>query len=207
MQGIREPESLGASQRSSFESLKLEVEALLFTAEAPLEASEIRAVLGAVALSDVRTALRALARDYEPRAFELVEIDLKYQIRTKSAYVDLVKTQRTSKPRQLGKNALETLSIVAYRQPVTKAQINALRQLDSSSLIQNLKEKELIYASGTRKEIGNPIEYRTTQKFLEIFGLKSLNDLPNLRSLQPNLDEQKTMKDVLEAIDAGTTCM
>jgi segregation and condensation protein B len=188
----------------NFDHIKLSIEAVLFTSHAPLDAGEIRLYLGEVSLSDVRMGLRALSREYESRAFELVEIENKYQIRTRAEFMDVVKKQHTDKPRTLSKNAFETLAIIAYRQPVTKAQVNALRQLDSSSIIQSLREKGLIYVSGTKKEVGNPMEYRTTEKFLEVFGLKSLSELPSLRSLQMNLDEQKHAAEVLKTLNEHT---
>lgn len=188
------------SRRSPFEELKLKVEAILFTAEMPLDAGEIRGFLGEVSLSDVRMALRALARECESRSYELTETGNKYQFRTRDDFTDLIRKIYGGKARSLTKNALETLAIIAYRQPVTKAQINAIRQLDSSSIIQTLKDKELIYVSGTRKEVGNPMEYRTTDKFLEVFGLKGLTELPSLRSLQMTLDEQKNATDALQAM-------
>lgn len=191
------------NDESFFDELKLKVEAILFVADSPLEAGDIRAHIGEVSLTDVRLALRALVKEYEHRAFELVENANKYQIKTREKYIDLVKKQYSGKPRSLSKNALETLAVIAYKQPITKAQINALRQLDSSSILQTLKDKELIYVSGTRKEVGNPLEYRTTEKFLEVFGLKKLSDLPNLRSLQLNLDEQKHVSDVLKSLSAS----
>ncbi len=187
--------------KSAFDILKTRVEAILFVADSALEAGEIRAWIGEVSLSDVRMALRAIALDYEHRAFELVEVNHKYQIRTREEHLPLIKKQYAGKARSLSKNALETLAIVAYRQPVTRAQINALRQVDSSSIVQTLKEKDLIYASGTRKEVGNPLEYKTTTKFLEVFGLTSLNELPNLRSLQLNLDEQKKATLALNSLE------
>ncbi|MES2615859.1 MAG: SMC-Scp complex subunit ScpB [Bdellovibrionota bacterium] len=190
-----------SNDNSSFNELKLKVEAVLFVADSPLEAGEIRALVGEVSLSDVRLAMRALVREYENRAFELFENANKYQIKTREKYIDLVRKQYAGKPRSLSKNALETLSVIAYKQPITKAQINALRQLDSSSIIQTLKDKELIYVSGTRKEVGNPLEYKTTEKFLEVFGLKKLADLPSLRSLQLNLDEQKQVTEALKSIE------
>ncbi|KAB8029073.1 SMC-Scp complex subunit ScpB [Fluviispira multicolorata] len=187
--------------KSAFDILKTRVEAILFVADSPLEAGEIRAWIGEISLSDVRMALRAIALDYEHRAFELVELNHKYQIRTRNEHLPLIKKQYAGKARSLSKNALETLSIIAYRQPITRAQINALRQVDSSSIVQTLKDKDLIYASGTRKEVGNPLEYKTTQKFLDVFGLSSLNELPNLRSLQLNLDEQKKAALALSALE------
>lgn len=193
-------EEFDRPRRSVFEELKLKVEAILFATDVPLEAGEIRSFLGDVPLSDVRMALRALGRECEKRAYELAEVSNKYQLRTKPEYIDLIKKHYGGKARSLTKNALETLSIIAYRQPITKAQINAIRQLDSSSIVQTLKDKDLIYVSGTRKEVGNPLEYRTTDKFLEIFGLKNLNELPSLRSLQMTLDEQKNASEALKSL-------
>jgi len=187
---------------SAFESLKLEVEAILFTAERSLEAGEIRILIGHdTSLSDIRLALHGLSRDYENRAFELFIHDNRYQIRTRLKYLDLIKKQHAGKSRTLSKNSLETLAIIAYRQPVTRAQINTLRGLDSSSILLSLKDKDLIYASGIRKELGNPIEYKTTLKFLEIFGLNSLKDLPSLRSLQMNPDDQQKAIDTLKSLE------
>lgn len=188
--------------QQKFDSLKMQVEAVLFTAETALEASEIRDWIGGDgSLADIRMALRALAREYENRAFSLVEIANKYQLQTRLEHIELIKKQYAQKARSLSKNALETLSIIAYRQPITKAQINAIRQHDSSSIMQTLKEKNLIYASGMRKEVGNPIEYRTTDQFLEVFNLKNLSQLPNLRSLQLNIDEQKNAIEALKSLE------
>ncbi len=193
-----EPSSIN---KSTFDQLKSKVEAILFVADSPLEAGEIRNWIGEVSLADIRMAIRALAFEYEDRAFEINEHANKYQIRTRNEYLNLIKKQYAGKARSLSKNALETLAIIAYRQPITRAQINALRQVDSSSIVQTLKEKDLIYASGTRKEVGNPLEFRTTQKFLEVFGLSHLNELPSLRSLQMNMDDQKKAAMALSAIE------
>ncbi|MBX9839115.1 SMC-Scp complex subunit ScpB [Silvanigrella sp.] len=194
-------EESNISNKSAFDLLKSKVEAILFVADTPLEAGDIRNWIGEVSLSDIRMAIRALAFEYEDRAFEIFENGNKYQIRTRIEHIALIKKQYSGKARSLSKNALETLAIIAYRQPITRAQINALRQVDSSSIVQTLKEKELIYASGTRKEVGNPLEYKTSQKFLEVFGLSSLSELPSLRSLQMNIDDQKKAILALNSIE------
>lgn len=196
----------GASQasRTPFEQLKVQVEAILFAAEAALEVGEIRNLLGEVSLSDVRMALRDLVKDYEIRAFFLFECGGKYQLRTRDEFGEVVRRQFMSKPRSLSKSALETLAIVAYRQPVTRAEVNAIRQVDSSSIITSLKEKDLVYVSGQRKEVGSPLEYRTTQKFLETFGLSALKDLPSLRSLQMKPDDQKSLASALAKLNGQT---
>lgn len=198
---LQNQEDSNISNKSTFDLLKSKVEAILFVADTPLEAGDIRNWIGEVSLSDVRMAIRALAFEYEDRAFEIFENGNKYQIRTRVEHLGLIKKQYAGKARSLSKNALETLAIIAYRQPITRAQINALRQVDSSSIVQTLREKDLIYASGTRKEVGNPLEYKTSQKFLEIFGLSSLSELPSLRSLQMNIDDQKKAVLALNSIE------
>ena len=195
----------GASSVSPFEELKKQVEAILFAAEHALEVSDIRNIIGEVSLSDVRLALRDLTADYMPRSFFLFECGGKYQLRTRPEYAELVKKQFVSKPRTLSKSALETLAIVAYRQPVTRSEVNTIRQVDSSSIMTALKEKDLIAVAGIRKEVGSPMEYKTTQRFLETFGLKALSDLPTLRSLQMKPEDQQQMAQALATLNGETT--
>lgn len=191
---------------SAFEALKLKVESILFAADDFLDVGTIRAIIGSdTPIADIRLAIHSLSRDYVLRAFEIFEEKNRYQLRLKEVYVPLIKKLYFGKARNLSKNALETLSIIAYRQPVTRAQINALRGLDSSSIIHTLKEKGLISVSGTKKEAGNPMEYKTTEKFLEIFGLRSLKDLPSLRSLQMNPDDQQMAIDALKSLEQNQT--
>ncbi|MBM3382537.1 MAG: SMC-Scp complex subunit ScpB [Betaproteobacteria bacterium] len=191
----------GAASVSPFEELKKQVEAILFAAEHAMEVSEIRNIIGEVSLSDVRLALRDLMADYQPRSFFLFECGGKYQLRTRPEYAELVKKQFASKPRSLSKSALETLAIVAYRQPVTRSEVNTIRQVDSSSIMTALKEKDLIAVAGQRKEVGSPMEYKTTQRFLETFGLKTLADLPSLRSLQMKPEDQEQMAQALARLN------
>lgn len=191
---------------SAFETLKLKVEAVLFAADGFLDVGTIRSIIGTdMPIADIRLAIHSLSRDYAARSFEIFEESNRYQLRIKDTYVPLIKKLYLGKAKNLSKNALETLAIIAYRQPVTRAQINALRGLDSSSIILTLKEKELIYPSGTRKEVGNPVEYKTTEKFLEIFGLRTLRDLPSLRSLQMNPDDQQIAIDTLKSLEQNET--
>jgi segregation and condensation protein B len=191
----------GASSISPFEELKKQVEAILFAAENAMEVSEIRNIIGEVSLSDVRLALKDLMADYAVRSFFLFECGGKYQLRTRPEYAELVRKQFVSKPRSLSKSALETLAIVAYRQPVTRSEVNTIRQVDSSSIMTALKEKELIAVAGQRKEVGSPMEYKTTQRFLETFGLKNLSDLPSLRSLQMKPEDQEQMAQALASLN------
>lgn len=191
----------GARTLSEFDHLKQKVEAVLFAAEGPLTASDVRQCLGEVAVEDVRLALKALSKEYGDRAFFLFETGGRYQLRTRPEHSDIVSRQFTSKPRNLSKAAIETLCIIAYRQPVTRAEINAIRGTDSASIVAALKDKDLIAVAGQRKEVGSPLEFKTTTKFLEVFGLSSLKELPHLRSLQMNVEDQKQAATALAELD------
>jgi segregation and condensation protein B len=195
----------GASAAPSFSELKLQVEAVLFAAEGALEIPDIRNLLGDVSLQDVRLALKDLSSDYEERAFFIYENAGKYQLRTKAEFNPILRRQFQSKARNLSKSALETLAIVAYKQPVTRGEINEIRSTDCSSIILSLKEKELIFVSGQRKGLGNPLEYRTTPQFLEVFGLSSLSELPRLRSLQMPAQTEERIAEALKALSSPET--
>lgn len=187
-------------RQAEIDLLKAQVEAILFASDTVLEVGEIRNFIFDASLSDIRLALRELSKDYESRAFFLFECGGKFQLRTREQFSEIVRKQFSSKPRALSKSALETLAIVAYRQPVTRAEVNAMRQVDSSSILASLKERDLVCVAGQRKEVGSPLEYRTTQKFLEVFGLASLVSLPSLRSLQMKPDDQKQIASALSAL-------
>jgi segregation and condensation protein B len=190
----------GAEAVPAFSELKLQVEAILFAAEGPMELSDIRNLVGEVALQDVRLAIKDLTSDYEERAFTILEAHGKYQLRTKPAFNPILRRQFQSKARNLSKSALETLAIIAYKQPVTRAEINEIRSTDCSSIILSLKEKELIYVSGQRRGLGNPLEYKTTPQFLEIFGLSSLSELPRLRALQMPAQTEERIAEALKTL-------
>jgi segregation and condensation protein B len=191
-----------SNSQTPFETLKLQIEALLFSCEGGLSIDELRQALGSepISLQDLKLALKDLSQDYSQRSFSLQEINSQFQLRTKPEFSSTVQNLYSSKPRQLSKIALETLAIVAYRQPVTRAEVNAIRTVDSSSILITLKEKGLVEISGTRKTAGNPAEYKTTAKFLEVFGLKNLSELPSLRSLQMSSEQQQMALEALKKV-------
>ncbi len=192
----------GATAAPSFSELKLQIEAILFAAEGAMELEDMRSLVGEVSLQDVRLAIKDLSQEYENRAFSVFESDGKYRLRAKSEYTPILRRQFQSKARALSKSALETLAIIAYKQPITRAEINEIRGTDSSSIVLSLKEKELIYVSGQRRGLGNPMEYRTTEQFLNIFGLDALSDLPRLRALQMPPEQESRIAEALRAFDA-----
>lgn len=161
------------------------LEALIFAHGEPIEAERLSAVLNLEA-PELDQMLASLSAKYQDSSFgmELVLVAGKYQFRTKSAlamYVCLLKEQ---KPRKLSAAALETLSVIAYRQPVTRHEIETIRGVDPTPTLKTLLEKDLVTIVGHKESVGQPGLYGTTEKFLHIFGLASLADLPALRELK-----------------------
>jgi segregation and condensation protein B len=169
--------------------LALHLEALIFATEHPVRLAELRDCLeevfeAAVAESELTEALAALSERYKSDdfAFELVEIDQGWQFLTKSSHhrvLSVLLKQRTKK--RLSQASMETLSIVAYKQPVSKADVERVRGVNSDYALQKLLEKELIAPVGRSEGPGRPLLYGTTAKFMDYLGLKDLADLPKLR--------------------------
>lgn len=165
------------------------LEALLFAADRPLGAEEIaQAATSAreleVDAAEVRRALGVLrdALDADPhRGFELVEIAGGWQLRTRPEHADLIHALYRKKPVRLSRAAMETLAIIAYRQPCTRADIDEIRGVDSSSTLRQLLERDLVRILGKADDVGRPLLYGTTDTFLAFFGLPALSALPTLR--------------------------
>ena len=160
------------------------VEALLFSADTPLTAKEIAEFSGRDK-TEIEDILRQLAEEYSSRGINLVSIAGGYQFLTSPhVYGFVAEYHKKSREQSFSKAALETLAIIAYRQPITAQEIAALRGVQSvSQILRNLQEKNLIKISGRKDVIGKPALYKTTRFFLEVFGLSSLEDLPKLEEL------------------------
>jgi segregation and condensation protein B len=167
-------------------SLKLIVEALLFASDKPLTPRDIHAVLPDVKLPDISSALRVLKYEYEAlgRSFTLKEIADGYQFRSHSEYGSYILTLFQSSPNRLSRAAMETLAIIAYKQPVLRQEIERLRGVDSGGILKTLLEKGLIRIMGRENLPGRPLIYGTTKKFLEVFDLKDLDSLPKLKEIK-----------------------
>lgn len=158
------------------------VEAALLLADEPLSARKIAIV---ASLSDAAEARRLVARlrefyDADASAFQVEEIAGGYQLMTRPAYRPwLMRAQRTSGEIRLTPAALESLAVVAYRQPITRADVEAIRGVGCGELLTHLMEKGLIKIVGRHDSLGRPVLYGTTKKFLQSFGLGSLRDLPD----------------------------
>ena len=177
-------ESAEAGDRDRLDSV---LESLLFAAGAPLQVRRMVQVLGGPKSKEVRMALKRLMAEYcgPDRGIHLVEVAGGFQFRTAPENAKPVRTLLREKPARLGRAALETLSIVAYKQPVTRGEIEAVRGVDADSAINTLQAKRLIKIDGRKESVGRPLLYSTTPEFLELFGLKDLKELPTLKEIGP----------------------
>jgi len=167
-------------------SLKLIIEALLFASDKPLSSREIHAWLQDETLSDIKEALKELQAEYDnlERSFVLKEVAQGYQFRTRSVYAPYVLCMLKTSPTRLSRAALETLAIVAYKQPILRQEIERLRGVDVGGILRTLLEKDVIRIMGRKNLPGRPLIYGTTRKFLEVFDLKDLESLPKLKEIR-----------------------
>ena len=173
--------------QTSLDHIKGVVEAILFVNEKPVMFEQLKDVLEGISNDDIRTAIAQLKQDYEQRnsGISLIEIAEGYQMLSNSLYASSIRTfYKTRHKEKLSKPSLETLAIIAYKQPVTRGDIEIVRGVNSDGVMVHLLSKELIKAVGRKEIAGRPYLYGTTKQFLEYFGLKSLTDLPKLESIQ-----------------------
>lgn len=164
------------------------VEALLFCADGPLPGVKISQIVGAGDAKDVRKHVEALNQRYEQMGstFRIEQIGGGYQMLTLPQYSQWVeKLKRVRAESKLSQAALETLAIVAYRQPVLRADIEAVRGVAVGEVLNRLREMGLVKIAGRAEDIGRPMLYGTTKKFLEVFGLNDLAELPQVEQLKP----------------------
>ena len=166
--------------------LKHIVESLVFVSDAPLSLDRICVLLEEYERGDIRTALMELTADYRLHggAVILVEVGGGYQFRTLPEYAEYLKRLTKSKPPKFSQSALETLAIVAYRQPITRAEVEYLRGVDCGGVLKSCLEKRLIRILGKKDIPGRPLIYGTTREFLEMFSLRDLASLPTLKEVQ-----------------------
>ena len=171
------------------------LEAILFAASEPISVEQFQAVLPELDKRAIRRELDELRQDYQEmrRSFRLVEIANGYQICTCPQYVEWIQKFYTRQVRvTLSPSALETLAIVAYKQPITRADVAALRGVNSDSVLNSLLEKGLVRIAG--RKAGRSLLFSTTDEFLQQFGLKDASELPSLDEIDellntPNMSE------------------
>lgn len=162
------------------ERLSAAVESLLFAAPEPLTAERIARIVD-VPQAEVEAVLSHLTNGaYKDRGIHVVRVAGGYQMRTHPDFALFVGRLLASPPTRLSRAALETLAIVAYRQPVTLPEIEAIRGVDASGVVKTLTERGLIEEVGRKDTVGRPVLYATTSSFLQHFGLNTLEDLPEL---------------------------
>lgn len=167
------------------------VEALLLASDRPLSLDELDAVMCGPGLPSVREALGSIQDRLRRGAggIRLVEVAKGWQLRTDPRAATWVAALRGGRPSRLSRAALETLTVVAFRQPVARSEVEGLRGVDSGGVMRMLVERELVAVVGRKDEPGRPLLYGTTQHFLEVFGLRDLSELPTLRDLRELADD------------------
>lgn len=165
--------------------LKKAVETLLFITDKPLSIERIRDLVGSKETEPVAEAVAEIRRELESRSssLQLLEIAGGFQMATQSPYAPFVRKLFADRlTMRLSNAAHETLSIIAYKQPLTRAEIEEIRGVEVIAALETLLEKRLIRVAGRKETVGRPLLYGTTQDFLRQFGLKSLEDLPPIES-------------------------
>jgi segregation and condensation protein B len=182
------------------ETITKAVEALIFSADRPSGAAQLRKVfpeLSAAELAEIVDGINARLLEQD-RPYEIVEVGGGYQFRTRPEYGELIRAARPERVARLSRAALETLAMVAYRQPLTRAELEELRCVDCGAVLKTLLDRDLVRIVGRRDSPGRPALYGSTSRFLEIFGLRSLRDLPDLREVEEMVQVTGTPADAPE---------
>jgi segregation and condensation protein B len=161
-------------------------EALILASPDPVPAARLASVIPRCTPARARTLVDALNAEYaeQERAFEICEVAGGYQVRTLAEHASYLQRLQPVRPFRLSQAALETLAIAAYRQPVTRAEVEYVRGVDAGAVLRSLLERKLLRIAGHREVAGRPLLYATTRRFLEVFGLARLEDLPTLRDIE-----------------------
>jgi segregation and condensation protein B len=197
--------ALATPKARLLEAMRLEakVEAVIFASQKPLKVAEIVEILGDATIKedDVQATLDHLVDFYEGRngGFKLHYLKrLGYQFQTVQDAGAVMERMFATRPRPISRAALETLTIIAYRQPVTRAEVEFIRGVDTGSIFKTLLERSLVRCVGRKEVVGRPMLFGTTDEFLKVFNLSSIKDLPPLEAFQPS---RETMQGAMSKID------
>ena len=177
------------------------IEALLFANDGPLDISRIKVVLDGISTKEIKKHIAKINDSYKENGspFEIIEVAGGYQIVTREEYTEwIAKLNKARAAGRMTQKALETLAIIAYKQPITKAEMESIRGVNVDGVVRTLIERNLISITGREKAPGNPLLYGSTKFFLESFGLKNLSDLPKLKEIDELL---KSDEKFLESLD------
>jgi len=178
--------------------LKRELEALLFATDSPLTLGRLKKIFTDVEAPEIKAAVKELQAEYEEgeNAFDVVEFGGGWQIATRPEFSPVVeKLLKTRRFYRLSKAGLEVLAIIAYRQPLTRLEVDEIRGVNSSGAISTLTERNLITVVGRSQTMGNPLLYGTTREFLNHLGLKGLKQLPDLPDLEVVMEDRDELKE------------
>jgi segregation and condensation protein B len=179
------------------------IEALILSSPEPISAAKLAEIIPYCKAGQAKDLVNELNTEYveQDRAFEIWEVAGGYQIRTRAEFSGYLQKLQKERALRLSQAALETLAIIAYRQPATRAEIEEVRGVDAGATVRSLLDRRLIRIAGHREVPGRPMLYGTTRRFLEVFGLDNLKNLPTLRELDEMAREQglleRTSEDAL----------
>ena len=188
--------------------MKRELEALLFATDSPLTVARLKKIFPGVESPEFKKAIGELQEEYDQsgHAFTVVEFGGGWQIATKPEFSPIVeKMLKTRRFTRLSKAGLEVLAIIAYRQPLTRLEIDDIRGVNSSGAISTLSERNLIAVVGRSTAVGNPLLYGSTREFLNHLGLKGLNQLPDLPDLEGVMDDKDELKEFASQVGRDLT--
>ncbi|MBN2381692.1 SMC-Scp complex subunit ScpB [bacterium] len=195
------------------DDLEAIIEVLLFVSSEPITLAQICSIIGGFySEQEVREVIDRIAHDYEGRSsgLQIIEVANGFRMSTRAQFDHIIRRYRQEKKKiRLSMPALETLAIIAYRQPITTPEIEAIRGVTVSAIVKNLLEKRLIKIVGRKKAVGKPLIYGTTREFLEYFGLSDLSALPTLEEFYETFEGEQPAQLHLEAYlnsdEAGIT--
>lgn len=178
------------------EHIDQHIEALVFVSDQPLTIAEIKETIETsyqvqVSKDSIKDALERLSQKYQSDDFaiEVVEISEGYRFMTKGSYHTIISNfLKLSNKKKLTKSAMETLSIIAYRQPLAKSEMEEIRGVNCDYTVQKLMEKDLVEIIGRSDGPGRPLLYGTSTKFMDYFGLKAISDLPKIKEVRPDIN-------------------
>ncbi len=196
-----------ATQSIAERELKAILESLLFVSPEPLSAVRLVGVLGDVTKAEVERTLRSLGEDLEQegRGIRLVEVAGGYRLVTKQEYAAWIKRlDKAKSAAKLSRSALESLAIIAYKQPLVRSEIEEIRGVETSGVVRTLLERKLVRIVGRKEVPGRPIMYGTTKFFLEHFGLNDLSQLPPLREFKELGEAEQALLPMDDALSMTT---
>lgn len=189
------------------DNLKNIIESLIFVSETPLTIDRIQKTVPDAQIHEIRSAIQTLIKEHESRkgGFFLKEVAGGYQFRTCPEYHEWIKNFIQPNPVRLSRAALETLAIIAYKQPVIRNDIEHIRGVDCGGIIRTLMERKLVRILGRKEIPGRPLIYATTRYFLEFFDLKDLKDLPTPKEIEAmeNISETDVMQNEISPNSTG----